>query len=728
MKLDKKAANRVLIYFFHDEDGIVDDYVLYALKELKSCVKDIYVVANGTLTAEGREKLTLVTDSIWERENKGFAMEAYQYSFDQIGWEKLCSYDELVLIDSELMGPVYPVEEMFTSMEDKDLDFWGLSEFYRNTSTINDLEEEENIQRYVQCHFLSFRNTILVSNDFKDYWNTVPEIHNYEESVAYFETTLTEHFEKQGYRWGVYAHWDGLEDCSYQPLLKIPAELLAKKKCPFFMRQSFINDYSELLHETYGENSVQLMEYLKTKTDYNVDLIWDHILRIGNIADIKNCLNLNYVVAEQKSEDISEILRTKKVALIYHFYYEHLLDECVHYVKSMPEGTDIYITTDSEEKKCRLQKAFQNLPYQMEIRLVESIGRDVSALLVGAKDIIFAYDYVCFAHDEQSQLFDPQLQGMSWTYKCISNILKNQHQVRNIIRLFEENSRLGLLCPSTPNHACFHSLLGKEWMDNFENVKKMALQLDLKIKLNPEKEPVAPIGNMFWFRTKALYKLFKYEWEYKDFSQGGVENDSTISHTIERVYGLVSQDAGYYPAWVFSEEGAAVELTNLTYMLREMNKVIFYNKIEGGNYTAVCHKMTEILENRQELSGIFPVSLYLDKGDGYRENHVIRKEPIIGKSGYLDVFFEWDIRNMPLKVRFDPGETGGICLEDVCLELLLPYKRKQKIALERCIDNGIHDGNILVFKNADPWIDISLSEYPKARGLKVSLKVSRAIE
>ena len=77
------------------------------------------------------------------------------------------------------------------------------------------------------------------------------------------------------------------------------------------------------------------------------------------MADIKKCLNLNYVVSSEKSNDMSSVIETKKVAFIYHFYYEDCLEDCLHYASSLPANVDIYITTGTEEKKKLLEKAFE---------------------------------------------------------------------------------------------------------------------------------------------------------------------------------------------------------------------------------------------------------------------------------------------------------------------------------------------------------------------------------
>ncbi len=38
--------------------------------------------------------------------------------------EKLVKFDEMIMMNFTIMGPVYPLNEMFECMDAKDLDFW----------------------------------------------------------------------------------------------------------------------------------------------------------------------------------------------------------------------------------------------------------------------------------------------------------------------------------------------------------------------------------------------------------------------------------------------------------------------------------------------------------------------------------------------------------------------------------------------------------------------------
>ena len=132
-----------------------------------------------------------------------------------------------------------------------------------------------------------------------------------------------------------------------------------------------------------------------------------------------------------------------------------------------------------------------------------------------------------------------------------------------------------MLCPPPPNHSDYYITLSCEWGPNYKITKELYDDLKLKAPISADKEPVAPLGTMFWFRTKAMKKLFDRKWEYNDFPKEPNNIDGTLLHAMERIYPFVIQDAGYYCAWCMNDRYAQVELTNLNYMLRNINRRLF---------------------------------------------------------------------------------------------------------------------------------------------------------
>lgn len=162
MIIDEKKVKRLIAYFIYDKQGIVDDYIIYMLCALKEHSSEIAVVVNGKLTSESREKLNQVTPVVMVRENKGLDVWAYKTVLDYYGWDKLVTYDEVIMMNFTIMGPVYPLSEMFESMSARDLDFWGITMYhkYEKGDPFGTIECGY-IPDHIQSHFIAVRTPML---------------------------------------------------------------------------------------------------------------------------------------------------------------------------------------------------------------------------------------------------------------------------------------------------------------------------------------------------------------------------------------------------------------------------------------------------------------------------------------------------------------------------------------------------------------------------------------
>lgn len=588
MKLDKNSISRVGIYSFFDKQGIVDRYVECFLEDFKKNVKELIVVCNGTLTASERKKFVKYADKVIERENKGFDIWGYKCGFDYYGWEKLCNYDEIVVANNTLMGPVYPFSEMFSEMAERDLDFWGITKHYSFDFDPFGCNEYGYIPDHIQSYFVVFRKAFVASKDFQEYWDNLPELNSYDDAVGKHETVFTKKFGDKGYKWDTYVYTDDIKDLNQNLLMVVPKLLIEQKKCPIFKRRNFFQPYEYMLHNTTGQPAMELYEYLRVNNLYDTDMIWENLLRTCNHADFVKNLQLQYILPSNMApvEQVNSYLKNNKVALIMHLYFEDLIEYSFKYASSMPADTDIYITTDTEKKKEKIIEKFTQLKCsKLEVRIVQNRGRDVSGLLVGVKDIIMNYDVACFVHDKKCGQIEPGSVGDSFSYKCFENTLHNTMFVYNVIHTFIENPRLGILSPPAPNHNVYYTTLGAEWVTNFENTKELASELGITVPMDEAKEPVAPFGTFFWFRPAALRILFDNDWEYEDFPPEPNGIDGTLLHAIERLYPFAAQQAGFYPGYLMVDKFAAIEVNNLAYYLREYNHVLLENRMGCSHIT-----------------------------------------------------------------------------------------------------------------------------------------------
>lgn len=158
---------------------------------------------------------------------------------------------------------------------------------------------------------------------------------------------------------------------------------------PYFKRRSFFVDYSAYFDQTAGQPALDLYEYLRDHTDYDVDMIWDAILPSYNIDDIRKAMHLDYVLPSQAINPQTH--DRPRSAFIYHVYFMDLLEDTCHYIASLPEETDLYITS-TEDKIPQIREYMQQhgISHQATFIPVINRGRDVSALLVAACPVVLS--------------------------------------------------------------------------------------------------------------------------------------------------------------------------------------------------------------------------------------------------------------------------------------------------------------------------------------------------
>jgi rhamnosyltransferase len=605
-RMEKNNIKRVLVYFFYDKDGIVDRYVPHILEDMKNNVSEVLIVVNGFLTDASRKIFEMITANILVRENNGFDVWAYKAGLEYFGWDKLAEFDETILMNYTFFGPLYPFSEMFEAMKKRNVDFWGITKHHKVNFDVFHTCEYGYIPEHIQSNFLVIRKNMMKSQEYQSFWENMPKINSYGESVGKYEVIFTKKFKEKGFKADVYINTDDLEGYTRYPLMMMADELIINRRCPIFKAKSFSQNYYDIIGDCVGYCTVDALEYIQRHLTYDTDMIWEHILRTANMSDIKNLLHLNYILP--KGYIMPHVKRKAlRIALMVHIYYPELINYCLNYAQSMPKGSDLIVTVPSEKQKKLValeiaKRELDNIKFKaVEIVVVQNIGRDVSALLVGCKPYIYDYDYVCFIHDKKAKQVEPYCNGVSFSYKCFENNLGSAEYVENIISTFENDPRMGLLTPPPPNHGSLYHIIGNEWGSNFGNVKMLAEKLKIRCDIDNLKAPIAPLGTMFWFRPKALKVLFDYDWKYEDFPSEPNHWDGTLLHALERIYAFAVQHEGYYSAWIMTDKFARVELTNLYFMLRTINLALFQIY-----WTTSLVDMVENIKNRATSGAAVP--------------------------------------------------------------------------------------------------------------------------
>jgi CDP-glycerol glycerophosphotransferase (TagB/SpsB family) len=119
------TPRRVCLYAGYDLDGLVDDYVVAAVREL-SRFADVYYLADGYMSDTELAKLAPYTKGAWSHEHGAYDFgSAALLAGTYVGWDVVATYDELI-ITNDSYYVLRPLDEMFARMDAQDCDWWGL--------------------------------------------------------------------------------------------------------------------------------------------------------------------------------------------------------------------------------------------------------------------------------------------------------------------------------------------------------------------------------------------------------------------------------------------------------------------------------------------------------------------------------------------------------------------------------------------------------------------------
>ncbi len=621
------GKNRLGIFLFCDAQGIVSDYVTYMLDDMMKCVKHMVIVCNGILSDQGRKAFSKYTEDIIVRPNEGFDAAGWRQAMvDYLGFDKVAEYEELILFNDSFFGPFHSFDGIFAEMDEKNVDFWGLSS-HGSTPDIYGYTELGYRPRYIQTYFMVFGAKVIRNKEFQDYWINMPVYTDFKQLSERHGASFTYFLEKLGFTWDVYSNtWD-LESEDLKKNMSHHSfnayEMVARRKFPILKRKIFITPKTTVLRYNSSDDLRKALDYVKKHTDYDVQMIYSYLLRCYNITDLKNNLNMNYVLPVETGA-VSGGHNGKKAAVVAHIYYNELISYCWEYLSQIPESIDLVITTDCEEKKEAILAAATR---PVEVVLVERRGRDLAALLVGAKEYLMKYDYLCFVHDKMSRQKEHITVGGSFCDLLWDNLLISETYIEQVLHLFDTHEELGLLMPPAVMHGTYFISSVNFWTICYEKTVELAESLKIQANFDHDKQPIA-VGTAFWCKTDALAPLFEYPWTYDDFPKEPMDNDGTISHALERILPFVAQSQGYFSGWVMNNEYAATDIETSRYMLGDILK-----KLKGmpGIVMANFQHLSLSLEQIKNLRGIQMVTVGVK---GAVRSYIARHTPAKLKNMY----------------------------------------------------------------------------------------------
>ncbi|MCQ9328036.1 rhamnan synthesis F family protein [Pelistega suis] len=615
---------RLAVYLFFDNDGIVDDYIPYKLEKLKEFVQDIWFVSNSGLTVESRKKIEHCTDYIMCRENVGFDVWGYKEALEKIGFDKLSEYDEVILLNYTFFAPIFPFSELFEWSEKQVVDFWGISDHGKVEP--NPFTGSGVLHKHIQSHFIAIRKSLLLSYEFQEYWNKMPMITSYTDSVLMHESRFTHYFYSKGYNYSIYVDSDSYGS-KYPTFYEID-DTFKKSRSPILKRRPFFHD--PLHHDRECIFLRRALQFVENSTEYPLELILNNILRTSKPKDIAT--NLTLLKVFDSSEEVA--LRSDlKILLVAHVFYADMLSEILNYAENIPCKYDLLITTSSQEQRDIILNSPILLKLNtknIEVLIVEkNRGRDMSSLFITCKNKILnsAYDWVCRLHSKKS----PQngyTMAKHFKEMMYHNLLKDRAYVSKVLNYLDSNPSIGFAMPSMVHIG--YPTLGHAWYSNKPLCYEIAKKLDINVPFD-DISPFAAYGTMFWFRPQALRKLFVHDWKFEDFNKEPMHHDGSLAHALERLLAYTAHDAGFLACNIMSSDMMELNYTKLEYKMQRLvsnlsNGDIPYQIQLAHNAKYIMSASNNISEGHPHISRYFLVNVVR-----LLKNHVLANYPRISR-------------------------------------------------------------------------------------------------
>lgn len=543
---------RVALYCFYDDKGIVRDFVLFYLKELRKVCGDIWVVANCELTSVSRKKLKALGVHVFERENSGFDVMAWKETMEKIGWDNLIFYDELIICNYTCYGPVYPFEEMFSKMENKECDFWGAVKHPEQPTYLLP-NKQGYVYEHIMSYFIVVRNRLLSSQDFKDYWDYMPPIITKSDAVGNNETFFTKHFEDLGYISDSYVDLSKYKGRCYNSSIILANDLLIKDRCPLVKRRAFFfPEYGALLDVSDTSQTVELMKYLKDNTDYNTELIWDDILHTQKLSRLNTNMHFGKVLPSE-----TEYKRTIEKACILIYLPEMLhADILMPYMQTLKKCYKVKILYSDNSVGVYAMNIMKDYLKDDDFERVSISSGRVSlgclpVVLKEAKNVQYVACLFNYGALEQANKISKE----HYIKNIYDSMISSYKYIVNIIYTFEKNSRLGALFPAKIDFGSYYGINKSRSKKNTANNKSIYEELNLDVPFDDE--PFTNGDGVFWIRKSLLEDFFDYL----------NENKSVLfkTNSFEYFLPMIIQNLGYYSTTVTTTENAALYIDQNNY-------------------------------------------------------------------------------------------------------------------------------------------------------------------
>ena len=525
--------NRGLVYFHFDPHHQVRDYVLAALSSLRPHADHVLLVSNSPIGEADRVRLETCCDEILQRPNEGLDVGAYRAGLEHLGWERLADFDELILTNHTYYAPLHPWEEALTRAAGwEDISFWGMTE--HAAMRPHPFLAKRELPRHLQSHWIVVRRRLLRDPAFREYWEQMPQVSSYRDSIQWHESRFTGHFAELGHTWEVAFPVDRYR--SENPAIEEAPALLADG-CPLLKRRALFHD--PLHQDRQAVVGGELLE-AAVAAGYSEDLILSDVVHTAAARDLIVNAGLTEVVtgcvpgAAGAAAETSPPERRHSGCVVVHVPAGREAVEraeangLARRLASVPAHWRVVVTSPTHLDAADLERVTGRRPSpedsahgegDVSFRPVRDLDpRGTIAFLTQCDDL---WDPGCAADGDDGDEDDggdplvlrvtvgptsgPGTRADDVAHRqALDCLLDSPGYVAGLIDLFARHPGLGVAMPAAGHIGQAHG--GATWDGLAGAATALSRRLGLTVELDPL-APVVPVGAMFLARPAALRTL-----------------------------------------------------------------------------------------------------------------------------------------------------------------------------------------------------------------------------
>lgn len=291
--MNNNQTKRITLFAHFDPHGIVDDYVLYYLARIREHSDFLMFISTSSLSGTEKSKADRYCDQVLIRDNVGYDFYSWRTGLEQA--PDLSRFDELILCNDSVYGPIFPLSEMFDASRRMPSDVWGVTDCTA-------------MGYHVQSYFMVFNREVFLSDAFRSFMRTIGMENRKEDVISKYEVMLTQTMLDNGYAARAYVPeinnlrklvLKRFEQVRHRSFKRLFRDVTRKK---MFARKRWQPDYLNRSHlywkdlvlrfrmpfikvELFRDNPATVdiknyQEFLQKHTAYDPALIENHLSRI----------------------------------------------------------------------------------------------------------------------------------------------------------------------------------------------------------------------------------------------------------------------------------------------------------------------------------------------------------------------------------------------------------------------------------------------------------------